>query len=101
MIAPDAPKLPDHVVMRRVISTNISRIGHDPVAQHLYVDFGKPDKPSVYRHDGVSAEKYAAFNAAPSKGAHHHQVFKGKHPTVKVSAPAWSDEPQAPRPAAA
>ena len=34
----------------------------------------------TYRYFGVSAEEWAAFRAAGSKGTHLNEVFKEKHP---------------------
>lgn len=89
------PKLPPHVLMMRAVSTNVARYGYDPVAKHLYVDFGTPKEPKVYRHDDVPIDKYEAFRLAPSKGQHHGKTFRNNkaHPTIKVDADPWIDEP--------
>lgn len=74
-----------NVTMQPVTSSSISRIGHDPANQHLYVDFGKAEKPSVYRYDGVTADQHTALLGAPSVGQHFIGNIKGKFTHTKVS----------------
>ena len=78
-------KLPPHITMTPVASSNIGRAGYDPQANHLYVDFGKPDKaPSIYRYDDFTAAHMADFDAAPSKGQHFQTQIKGHFNFTKV-----------------
>lgn len=64
--------------MKPVTSSNIARIGYDPAARNLAVEF---KSGGVYHHADVSPEDHAAFMAADSKGKHynsHISKFKFK-----------------------
>lgn len=79
-------KIPDHVTMAPVQSSQIKAIGHDAQANHLYINFppGKknPDgMGSVYRYDGVDAAKHAALLgvADPTTGLKVENHSIGRH----------------------
>lgn len=68
---PDAPTLPDGLEMQTIASGHHSRAGHDAANNQLYIDFAKPGgKPNIYRYDNFTAEHYADYLAAESKGKH-------------------------------
>lgn len=79
-------KIPDHVTMAPVVSSQIKSIGYDPQARHLYINFppGKKNPEghgSVYRYDGVDAEKHAALLgiADPTTGLKVENHSIGRH----------------------
>jgi hypothetical protein len=64
-------------------STSIASIGYEPLQHQLEIEFR--DSGEVYRYFGVSAEEYAAFLKAESKGTYLNQVFKLMgHPYIIV-----------------
>lgn len=93
--APPQHKLPLHVTMQPVASSNIAGIGYDPDASHLYVDFGTRETPKVYRYEGVAPEKHAALMAADSKGSHFASQIRSSHTNRRVAADPWQPKPQA------
>ena len=71
--------------MRRVAvdSESIISIGYAPRRGELEIEFRQSG--DVYRYFGVSADEYAEFMAAESKGSYLNQVFKAKeHPYTVV-----------------
>ncbi len=88
-------KIPDHVTMQPVESSQIKAIGHDPAASRLYVEFppGKKNptaRGSVYSYENVPAEKHAALVGDGVKdhsiGRHFGQHIKSNpdHPYKKL-----------------
>lgn len=81
-----------------VESSQVHAIGHDPETQTLAVHFKhwKGEFVSVYHYANVTADDFAAFLAAESKGRHfgqHIKPFADKYPFTKIeSAPAPSAE---------
>lgn len=80
-----------------VTSSQITSIGHDPATNQLDIEFKsfrkpkpgqEPPAPSVYRYQNFSADQFAAFMAAESKGKHFGEYIKklpGSHPFRKLS----------------
>jgi hypothetical protein len=64
--------------MRRgaVQSESIASIGYLPDRCELEIEFRQSG--DIYLYFGVSADEYAAFMAAESKGTYLNQVFKAK-----------------------
>lgn len=59
-----------------VSSRNLSAIGYDPTRRELGLRFRESGKTYIYLD--VSADEYAAFMSAESKGSYLNQVFKPK-----------------------
>jgi hypothetical protein len=61
-----------------VESRQIAAIGHDAASQTLAVRFKnwKGEITSLYHYDNVTAEDFAALQAAESKGGHFNKVIK-------------------------
>lgn len=84
--------------MHEVTSSQIHSIGHDPIAQVLAIRFtrgyGRDQRPgSLYHYQNFTAEDFAAFRDAESKGKHfgaHIKPFAEKYPYTKIedAAPA-------------
>ncbi|WP_207000888.1 KTSC domain-containing protein [Trinickia mobilis] len=78
------------IALTKVDSTQIDSIGHDPATQTLAIRFknrstGAPT--SLYHYSNFTAEDFAAFEAAESKGSHfgkHIKVFDKKYPYTKI-----------------
>lgn len=71
-------------------SSQIAAIGHDPETNTLAIQFpAKTGIGSVYHYQNFTAEDFAAFSAAESKGAHfgkHIKPLAEKFPFVKIQA---------------
>jgi KTSC domain len=65
-----------------VVSESIASLGFDPRRGELDVEFR--ESGDIYRYFEVSAEEYAAFLAAESKGAYLNHVFKPKGHRYRV-----------------
>jgi hypothetical protein len=70
-----------------VESSNVKSIGYHAEKLTLEVEF---HNGGVYQYYGVRPEHHAALMAAPSKGKHLHQHFRGKYETRLIV-----DEPEA------
>lgn len=57
-------------------SSNVQAVGYDPATREMRVQF---KGGAIYTHADVPEAKHAAFMAAPSKGTHYHDNFRGKH----------------------
>ncbi len=73
-----------------VDSSQIAAIGHDPATQTLAVQFKNwtGEVTSVYHYRNFTAEQFAAFQAAESKGKHfgaHIKPFAQQFPYQKVA----------------
>ena len=56
-------KIPDHVTMTPVTSSQISAIGHDAETRQMYVEFPKKTGPSsVYLYENVSVGSHFIQN---------------------------------------
>ena len=69
------------ITMTPVQSSQIHSIGHDPETNTMQVRFlagrGEQRGPgALYQYTGVSAEDFAAFEKAESKGSYFGKVFK-------------------------
>ena len=69
------------ITMTPVQSSQIHSIGHDPETGTMQVRFlsgrGEQRGPgALYQYTGVSAEDFAAFEKAESKGSYFGKVFK-------------------------
>ena len=69
------------ITMTPVQSSQIHSIGHDPETGTMQVRFlagrGEQRGPgALYQYTGVSAEDFAAFDKAESKGSYFGKVFK-------------------------
>lgn len=78
------------IAMDAVESSQISAIGHHAESNTLAVQFpGKGEKPgSVYHYANFTADDFAEFKAAESKGSFFlHRVKKQteKHPFTRIS----------------
>lgn len=76
-----------------VESSRLQAIGYNPDTQTLAIQFSPA---SVYHYANFTAEDWAAFQAAESKGSHfikNIQNAKDKYPYVKI--PLTVEEPQA------
>jgi len=69
---------PLHIALQDVESRQIAAIGHDDASHTLAVRFKswKGEATSLYHYDNVTAEDYAALQAAESKGGHFNKVIK-------------------------
>lgn len=75
-----------------VTSSQIDSTGYDAATRTLEIAFhgrkdkdGKPTAPSVYQYKDFPPEKWAAFQAAESKGKYFGAEIKGKYQYQKVS----------------
>ena len=69
------------IEMQDVESSQIHSIGHDPETGTMQIRFlsgrGEQRGPgALYSYSGVSAEDFAAFDKAESKGSYFGKVFK-------------------------
>lgn len=89
------------VKLIEVQSSQIHAIGHDPetntLAVRFYKGYGRDQRPgSLYHYANFTADDFAAFLAAESKGKHfglHIKPNVGKYPFTKIEdAPASSAE---------
>lgn len=76
------------IAMQPVMSSQIHSIGHDPETDTLAIRFkAKVGPGSLYHYAGFTADDFAKFQAAESKGCHfrdHIKVAVAKHPFRKV-----------------
>lgn len=87
------------IPLQSVSSSQINAIGHDAETNTLAVQFKnwKGEVGSTYHYSNFSAEDFAAFNGAESKGKHfgkNIKPFVEKFPYTKV-ADAPGDDAQA------
>ena len=70
--------------MRRAATESepIASMGYEPDRRELDIEFRQSG--DVYRYFGVSAEEYAEFMAAESKGTYLNRVFKTKGHAYKL-----------------
>lgn len=84
------------IEMTPVKSSQIAAIGHDPETNTLAIQFpAKTGTGSVYHYSNFTAEDFAAFSAAESKGAHfgkHIKPLAEKFPFVKIKAAVKDDQ---------
>ena len=64
-----------------VDSTNVEAIGHDPLAQELYVRFVKGP---TYVYHGVPEDVYQELMAATSKGSYLNRIIKPNYQFTKL-----------------
>lgn len=81
---------PPVIAMTEVQSSQVAAIGHDAATNTLAIQFpSKTDKPgSLYHYANFTAEDYAEFLAAESKGSHFiHKIKKltEKYPFKRIS----------------
>lgn len=82
------------IQMIEVKSSQIHRIGHDPVLNILAIQFyrgyGRDQRPgSIYHYQNFGAAEFEAFRNAESKGKHfgqHIKPFADKYPYTKIAA---------------
>ena len=78
-------------------SSQIAAIGHDPETNTLAIQFpAKTGTGSVYHYQNFTAEDFAAFSAAESKGAHfgkHIKPLAEKFPFVKIKPVQPDNQP--------
>lgn len=78
------------ITMDSVESSQIHSIGHDPATNTLAIRFKSRGGPgSLYHYSNFTADDFAAFRDAESKGAHfgkHIKPFPDKYPFVKVES---------------
>jgi hypothetical protein len=87
---------PIRIPLIDVESRQIAAIGHDAATQTLAVRFKnwKGENTSLYHYDNVTADDYAALQAAESKGGHFNKVIKAdpvRWPYRKVEDRPLSD----------
>lgn len=84
------------IEMTPVKSSQIAAIGHDPETNTLAIQFpAKAGSGSIYHYSNFTAEDFAAFSAAESKGAHfgkHIKPLAEKFPFVKIQAAVKDEE---------
>lgn len=75
--------------MRRTATESepIASMGYEPDRCELEIEFRQSG--DVYRYFGVSAEEYAEFMAAESKGTYFNRVFKTKGHAYKLMKRSW------------
>lgn len=66
-----------------VDSSCVARIGYDPAAEEVYVEFHDSD---IYAYRGVSALVFDEFARAESKGVFLNDVVKPRYPVRKLGA---------------
>ncbi len=89
------------IELQDVESNQIHSIGHDPNTNTLAICFpsrkggqvvpGSVVPGSLYHYSNFTAEDFAAFQAAESKGKHfgkHIKAHPEKYPYVKIEQPA-------------
>lgn len=67
--------------MHPVDSSCVAKIGYDPAAEEVYVEF---HDSGVYAYQGVPAHVYEEFARAESKGTFVNTVIKPRYPFRKV-----------------
>jgi hypothetical protein len=63
-------------------SGSIAEIGYDVADSALYIRFRL--EKALYRYDGVPANVWERFCAAPSKGAFHNRELRERYPWTEV-----------------
>ena len=84
------------IALQDVESNQIHSIGHDPKTNTLAIRFtsrrgGQAGPGSLYHYSNFTADDFAAFQAAESKGKHfgaHIKPFPQKYPFTKIEEPA-------------
>ena len=70
---------------RKVTSSMLSRIAHDPVRNHLFVEFAsKGGASKCYRYDEVATQVVTDLLAAPSIGTHFAANIRNDYPCQPV-----------------
>jgi hypothetical protein len=76
------------IAMHPIVSSQITSIGHDPVANILAIQFpSKSGSGSLYHYKNFTAEQFEAFKASESIGSHFIKHIKPKsdaHPYQKI-----------------
>lgn len=72
------------IPMQPVQSTQIAAMGHHAASRTLRVQFH--GSGATYDYDDFDAQKFAAFQAAESKGKYFGANVKGKHAYRKLPA---------------
>lgn len=74
------------VTMKPVQSGHLAEIGHDADTDTLHIKF---KGGAAGTHGNVTAEQFAAFEAAPSIGSAYHAMFRGRsgHPWTPGGKP--------------
>jgi len=67
--------------LRPVDSSCVARVGYDPDAEEVYVEF---HDSGLYAYRGVSAHVYEEFLAADSKGTFVNEAIKPRYPHRKA-----------------
>lgn len=77
------------IALTAVESSQLAAIGHDASTSTLAIQFkGKNGPGNIYHYSNFTADDFAEFQAAESKGSHFKRVIKpavDKFPYVKVS----------------
>lgn len=80
------------IALQEVDSSQIHSIGYDAASQTLAIRFRdrKTDQPtSLYHYSNFTAEDFAAFEQAESKGSHHGKHIKPydkKYPYTRIES---------------
>jgi hypothetical protein len=69
--------------MHAVDSSCVARIGYDPAAEEVYVEF---HDSGLYAYEGVPAHVYEEFDRAESKGTFVNEAIKPRYPFRRVSS---------------
>lgn len=67
--------------MKKVKSSHINSIDHDPKTNTLKVTFSNG---SEYHYHGVDSNEFNKLHGAKSHGEHFIKHIKGKYPTKKI-----------------
>lgn len=91
---------PIRIPLNEVESSQINAIGHDAETNTLAIQFKgwKGEVGATYHYANFTAEDFAAFQAAESKGRHfgkHIKLHADKYPYTKVADKPSADEPAA------
>lgn len=81
----------NRIPLNDVQSSQIAAIGHDPKTDTLAIRFKtwKGEPSSLYHYANFTADDFAAFEAAESKGRHFGQHIKAhpdKYPYTRIEA---------------
>ncbi|MBB1060384.1 KTSC domain-containing protein [Marilutibacter spongiae] len=81
----------NRIALNDVDSSQIAAIGHDPETNTLAIRFKtwKGEPSSLYHYANFTADDFAAFQEAESKGRHfgaHIKPFPEKYPYTRVEA---------------
>jgi len=76
-----------------VNSSCVARIGYDPAAEEVYVEFHDSEfhDSGTYAYEGVSALVFDEFARAESKGVFFNEVVKPRYPARKLRARRTND----------